>query len=224
LAITEDDTAPGARSTIYTSVTHPKHAPTDHEIVPLIRERWSPRAYLASKPVDSDTLWRLFEAARWAPSSRNEQPWRFVVVRRHDEADVHEKVVQALSTGNQAWAPLAPLLLVVAVKLHVGDNADVNRHAYYDTGHAVALLTIQAQAMGLGVRQMEGFDRSAVTTLIGMPADYEAAVVMAVGYPTTPDVLSVEKQRASETAPRTRRPASEFVFAGSWGRSLSARV
>jgi nitroreductase len=198
-------------------MTHPKHAAVDHAILPLIRERWSPRAYDARRPVPLETLWQLFEAARWAPSSRNEQPWRFILVRREEESETHARLVATLSAGNQAWAPSAPVLVVVAVKLVAGDGA-MNRHAYYDTGHAVALFTMQAQALGLGIRQMEGFDRPAATGIAGLPDDYEAAVVMAVGYPDTPDTLALEKHRAMEVAPRTRRPVTDFVFFGTWGR------
>lgn len=199
-------------------MTHPKHATTDHDVLDLIRERWSPRAYDTSRSLDDATLMRLFEAARWAPSSRNEQPWRFVVVDRARHADVHAQIVPGLTKGNQAWAPQAPILLVVAVKLTVGESPDRNRHAYYDTGQAVALMTMQAQAMGLGVRQMEGFDHVTVTRVTGIPADYEIAVLMAVGYPGTPESLSNEKHREQELTPRGRRAARESVFAGVWGR------
>lgn len=206
---------------IWRTMAHPKHANADHDVLDLIRERWSPRAYDASRPVPPADLWRLFEAARWAPSSRNEQPWRFVVIDRAAHRPVHEALVATLTTGNQAWAPAAPVLVMVAVKLTVGDSGEANRHAYYDTGHAVALLTMQAQALGLGIRQMEGFDRAAASRLIGIPDDYEAAVVMAVGYPTSPDALPLEKHRQLEVAPRQRRKAAEMVFGGEWGVEMA---
>ncbi len=197
-------------------MTHPKHASTDHEVLDLIRLRWSPRAYDASRAINEASLARLFEAARWAPSSRNEQPWRFVLVDRRAHPEVHASLVATLSAGNQAWAPAAPVLVVVAVKLHVGDAGEANRHAYYDTGHAVALLTLQAQSMGLGVRQMEGFDRAAATAVIGVPEDYEIAVVMAIGYPGPAESLALEKHRALEVTPRSRKPLSALVFEGTW--------
>lgn len=203
-------------------MAHPKHANADHDVHDLIRERWSPRAYDATRQVPPAELWRLFEAARWAPSSRNEQPWRFVVIDREAHRHEHEAVVATLSSGNQAWAPAAPVLVAVAVKLTVGDSGEANRHAYYDTGHAVALFTLQAQALGLGVRQMEGFDRAAATRSIGIPDDHEIAVIMAVGYPAPPDVLPLEKHRQLEVTPRQRRKAAEMVFGGGWGKDFGA--
>lgn len=200
---------------------HPKHADADHDVLDLIRERWSPRAYDAEKPVPATELWRLFEAARWAPSSRNEQPWRFVVIDRTAHRQVHDAVVATLSKGNQAWAPAAPVLVMVAVKLTVGDSDEANRHAWYDTGHAVALLTLQAQAVGLGVRQMEGFDRPAASRIVGVPDNYDAVVIMAIGYPAAPDVLELEKHRTGELTPRQRRKAAEMVFGGEWGREFA---
>lgn len=200
-------------------MAHPKHAAADHDILDLIRERWSPRAYDTTRPIAEDTLMRLFEAARWAPSSRNEQPWRFVVVDARQNVDAHRALVATLSKGNQAWAPNAPTLVAVCVKMLVGDTTEANRHAYYDTGHAIALFTLQAQALGLGVRQMEGFDRAAATASLGVPADYEIAVLMAVGYPAAPETLVMERHRELELTPRSRRSAAESVFRGAWGRT-----
>lgn len=200
-------------------MAHPKHAAADHDILDLIRERWSPRAYDSARPVAADTVMQLVEAARWAPSSRNEQPWRFVVVDARQDADANVALVATLSKGNQAWAPKAPMLVAVCVKMLVGDTAEANRHAYYDTGHAIALFTLQAQALGLGVRQMEGFDRAAATASLGVPGDYEIAVLMAVGYPAAPETLEMERHRELELTPRSRRPAAESVFRGRWGRT-----
>lgn len=199
---------------------HPKHAHADHDVLDLIRERWSPRAFDPTRRIAREDLWRLFEAARWTPSSRNEQPWRFIVVDRTNHAEVHEALTGTLTAGNQAWAPLAPVLIVVAAKLTVGESVDANRHAFYDTGQAVAYLTLQAQAQGLGARQMEGFDRDRAAAICDVPADYDLAAVIAVGYPGTPDLLPNEKHRQLETAPRARRPASDFVFAGTWATRL----
>jgi nitroreductase len=108
----------------------------------------------------------------------------------------------------------------VAAKLTVGDSVDANRHAFYDTGQAVAYLTVQAQAQGLGARQMEGFDRVRAAAICDVPAEYDLAAVIAVGYPGAPDLLPNEKHRQLEAAPRARRPASDFVFAGKWAARL----
>lgn len=198
---------------------HPKHADADHEVLDLIRERWSPRAYDTSRPVSRVDLWRLFEAARWTPSSRNEQPWRFILVDRLEHQEIHAALVRTLTVGNQAWAPLASALVVVAAKKTIGD--DTNRHAMYDTGQAVAYLTIQAQSQGLAIRQMEGFDRAAAINVCQVPDDFELAAILAVGYPGSPDQLPVEKHRRSEVSPRSRRPATDFVYDGVWGTSTA---
>lgn len=200
---------------------HPKHANADHDVLDLIRERWSPRAFDPAKRISRSDIWRLFEAARWSPSSRNEQPWRFILVDRVDHKDVHEALTQTLTMGNQAWAPLAPVLILVAAKSTVGESVDANRHAFYDTGQAVAFLTLQAQAQGLGVRQMEGFDRDRAAAICDVPEQYDLAAVIAVGYPGAPDLLPNEKHRQLELTPRARRPVSDFVFGGKWSTPLS---
>jgi nitroreductase len=197
-------------------MTHPKHAICDNEVIDLIRERWSPRAFDASRPVGIAELWQLFEAARWAPSSRNEQPWRFVVARRDHSRDASESLLAALSPTNQTWARAAPVLVLVAVRMTVERTGEANRHAYYDAGQAVAFLSLQAQSQGLGVRQMEGFDHAIARTVCAVPDEFEPAVVMAVGYPGDPATLTNDKHREMEMAPRQRRKISEFVYNGSW--------
>jgi len=198
---------------------HPKHATPDHDILDVIRERWSPRAYDASRAIPPEELWRVFEAARWAPSSRNEQPWRFIVVDKQAHPQVHEAIVETMSGGNQAWAPMAPVLILAAAKLTVGTSGESNRHAMYDTGQAVAYLTLQAQSQGLALRQMEGFDRVAAAQVCAVPADYDLAVLLALGYPGSPDTLPNEKHRELEVTPRGRRATADFVFAGTWPAS-----
>src|SRR6185436_5243088 len=98
-------------------MTHPKHAAADHEVLALIRERWSPRAFDATRALPFDELWRLFEAARWAPSSRNEQPWRFVVAHRDHSPEAFERLLSSLIGGNQSWARTAPALILTAVQI-----------------------------------------------------------------------------------------------------------
>jgi nitroreductase len=202
------------------TLTHPKHAAADHEVLALIRERWSPRAFDAARSVPLDDLWRLFEAARWAPSSRNEQPWRFVLAHRGHSPEAYQRLLSSLIGGNQSWASTAPALILTAVQLVVEQTGETNAHAYYDAGQAVAYLTIQAQSQGLGIRQMEGFDHAIARDVCQVPAGFEPAVVMAVGYPGSPEALASDKHRAAEVAPRLRRKASDFVFDGTWGKSF----
>ncbi len=205
-------------------MTHPKHADADHEVLALIRERWSPRAFDAARPVSMDELWRLFEAARWAPSSRNEQPWRFVVTHRQQSPESYQALFSALDASNQAWAGTAPVLILAVVQMTVEQTGEVNRSAYYDTGQAVALLTLQAQSQGLAIRQMGGFSHAIAREVCQVPDGFEPAVVVAVGHPGSPEALVSEKYRAAELAPRRRRCAADSVFDGVWGRTLPGTV
>src|SRR5262249_25613534 len=142
--------------------SHPKHADPDHDIHDLIRRRWSPRAFDAARDVSRADLLRLFEAARWAPSSMNEQPWRFIVTERTGTPAAYAAIHGALTGRNPAWAGSAPILALVVVRktFESVEAADAtNRSAWYDAGQAVALMVVQATSMNLSVRQMEGFDR-----------------------------------------------------------------
>ena len=199
-------------------MTHPKHASTDHAILDVIRHRWSPRAYDPDRPVGKAELHVLFEAARWAPSSFNEQPWRFVVANRHGNPEAFGALLATLSESNQTWARHAALLVLVASRTELTRTGTVNRHALYDTGQAVGFLTLQATGLGLGVRQMEGFDLERAREACDVPGDYDAVVVMAIGYPGDPDQLPIERHRTAERLPRQRQSAEEFVFDGRWGR------
>jgi nitroreductase len=201
-------------------MTHPKHAAADHEVLAIIRERWSPRAFDTTRPLSLDDLWRLFEAARWAPSSRNEQPWRFVVTHRDHSPAAYQALLSSLGANNQLWAVTAPALILTAVQLVLEQTGETNRHAYYDTGQAVGFLTLQAQSQGLAIRQMEGFSHAVAREVCHVPEGFEPAVVMAVGYPGSPDTLASDKHRAAELTPRKRRKASDFVFDGTWGKAL----
>jgi nitroreductase len=199
---------------------HPKLAQADHDVHELVRQRWSPRAFDSARGVDRADLLRLFEAARWAPSSQNEQPWRFILVPRDKATPVWPALVAALSAGNQAWAPSAPVLVLGVVRLTLERDDTANPLAWYDTGQAVALLTIQATAQGLSVRQMEGFDHTAAREACRVPAGFEPAVVMAIGYTGDPDSLPLEKHRAAERQPRRRKSLTDFVYEDSWGRAI----
>jgi len=193
-------------------------ARTDHDVIELIARRWSPRAFDSSKDVTRGDLQRLFEAARWAPSGQNEQPWRFVAVLRRNSPAVFEALLAALLSKNRSWAEAAPVLVLVAVDevRKYGPSAG----AWYDAGQAVAFLTLQATSMGLSVRQMEGFTADAAREACRVPATFTPAVIMAIGYAGDPDALPHESHRAAERQPRTRRPLSEFVFDSEWGKSF----
>ena len=201
-------------------MSHPKIAAADHEVHELIRHRWSPRAFDASRPVPRNELLRLFEAARWAPSSRNEQPWRFIVVPRHEESPAWRELVAALDGGNQAWAPSAPVLIVGVVRMTLEKNESPNPHAWYDMGQAVGILTLQATAQGLSLRQMEGFDREKARAACRIPDGFDPIVVIAMGYAGDPESLSNERHRDAERQPRKRKSISDFVYENQFGQGV----
>ena len=200
---------------------HPKIARPDHEILDVIRQRWSPRAFDPAREVSPSDLRRLFEAARWAPSSFNEQPWRFVVADRRRSPATFAAVHASLVPANRLWSAEVPVLVLVAVRTTLERDDAMNSHAWYDAGQAVAFLALQATATGLAVRQVQGFDRDDARRACEVPAPFEPALILAIGYAGDPDALTVDKHRAAERAPRERRSIAEFVFEGAWGRVLT---
>lgn len=162
----------------------------------------------------------MFEAARWSPSSGNEQPWRFIVVVRDESSDIWRSLIAALSQANQTWAASAPVLVVTAVRLTLERNEAVYKMAWYDTGQAVAVLTMQATAQGISVRQMEGFDAGSVREACDIPSGFDPAVVMAIGYAGDPETLPLDRHRDAERQPRRRKAIADFVFGGRWGSPL----
>jgi nitroreductase len=193
-----------------------KPAPSDFPVHELIRERWSPRAF-ADKPVPQDVLCSIFEAARWAPSSNNEQPWAYIVATKDDRGYL-EKMLSVLVEFNAHWAKHAPVLALAVAKMTFEKNDAPNRNAQYDTGAATALLSVEATAHGLAVHQMAGFDAEKARQVFGIPAGWEPIAALAIGYPGDPDSLP-PPLKAREMAPRTRKPIAEFVMAGHWGHT-----
>src|SRR5882724_6435491 len=193
-----------------------KPAPSDFPVHELIRERWSPRAF-ADKPVPQDVLRSIFEAARWAPSSNNEQPWAYVVASNDDKANF-DKMLGVLVEFNAGWAKGASVLALAVVELAFRKNNAPNRNAQYDAGAATALLSVEATAQGLSVHQMAGFDPDKARQVFGIPAGWEAIAALAIGYPGDPASLP-QPLKDREMAPRTRKPIAEFVMAGYWGHT-----
>ena len=193
-----------------------KPATTDYPVHELIRARWSPRAF-ADQPIAPEVLRSLFEAARWAPSSANEQPWSFIVATK-DDAAAHAKLLSTLAESNQVWAKNAPLVGIAVSKLTFARNGNPNRNALYDTGAAMAYLTMEATSRGLFVHQMGGFDPHKATELFSIPAGWEPIAAFTIGYPGDPQSLP-ETLRERELSPRTRKPLAEFVMSGSWGQA-----
>jgi nitroreductase len=195
-----------------------KTASTAVPVHPLLAERWSPRGFDLAHEIGDEALAALLEAARWAPSAQNSQPWRFLVTRRGEPA--HDRLYAALASGNQAWAGAASALILVAART-AGDDGRPQPWALYDTGQAVAALVTQAQADGLSVHQMGGFDTGAVRTGFGLGEDLTPVVVLAIGRHDSEAGLP-EPLAAREAAPRTRRPLGDLLLPASVGHPLAA--
>jgi nitroreductase len=195
-----------------------KTADTVVPIHPLLSERWSPRGFDRDHQVGDDDLAALLEAARWAPSTGNSQPWRFLVTRRDEHA--HGQLFAALHPGNQEWAGAAGALILVAART-TADDGTPRPFALYDTGQAVASLVTQAQAHGLAAHQMGGFDSAAVRDTFGLDDGLTPVVIIAVGR-ADPDAELPEHLAARETAPRTRHSVSDLLLARTPAYELDA--
>lgn len=172
-------------------------------INPLIERRWSPRAF-TSEGVDSAAIGALLEAARWAPSCYNEQPWAFLVGTREDP-EVFARMLGCLVEFNQNWARHAPVLMFSIAHHHFVKNGQANRWAFHDVGAAAENMAIQATALGLTMHSMGGFSPDKVREHFGLPSDWEAVAAIAIGYANEP------------APPRTRKPIESFAFRGHWG-------
>ncbi|MEV1286077.1 nitroreductase family protein [Micromonospora sp. NPDC049679] len=178
------------------------------ELHPLLAERWSPRAFDPYARVSDADLTSLLEAARWAPSAANTQPWRFVVGRRDDET--HKRIFVNLSPGNQRWAGSAALLVMGAHATASRTGAPLT-HAAYDLGQAVAHFSLQAAALGLHVHQMAGFDAAGLRSDLELPDAVNPHVVAAVGRLGDPAFLP-EDLRLRETGLRRRHPLTDLLL------------
>lgn len=192
-----------------------KPAETQLDIHPLLKKRWSPRSFTSQK-VENDSLARIFEAARWAPSSFNDQPWRFIVGRKGDQT--WEMILDTLVEFNRKWASLAPVLVLnVGKKISTKTNKP-NRVFQYDVGQGVAHLTFQVMQEGLFMHQMGGLDTAKAAQIFHVPEDYQVLTAMAIGHKGQPDLLE-EDFEAMEKTHRDRLPATDLVFEGKFGQS-----
>ncbi|MDZ8189288.1 MAG: nitroreductase family protein [Nostoc sp. ChiSLP02] len=192
-----------------------KLAQTEYPVHDLIRHRWSPRAF-ADRPVEQDKLLSLLEAARWAPSSYNYQPWSFIVATKDDTTE-YNRLLSTLVEFNQGWAINAPVLILAVAKIR-NDDGKTNRHAFHDVGLALENLIIQATSLDLFAHQIAGFNADTARETYQIPEDYEPITVVTIGYPGNPQSLP-DGLRDRELAPRTRKPLTEFVFTGQWGHT-----
>lgn len=192
-----------------------KQAPDVEGVLPIFHTRWSPRSF-TDREVSKVDLAKVFEAARWAASSFNEQPWRFLVGTRNSTA--YQKIFDSLMPFNQQWAYAAPVLILGTARTKFSHNGTPNRVALFDLGAASSYLTLQAAALGLVAHQMGGFEPDAARKAFAIPEDYIFGSVIALGYQGEPAALPNEQFLAQELAPRQRKPLKDFVFSA-WGES-----
>lgn len=178
------------------------------DIVDVIKHRRSRRAFL-NKAVEPEKIKSLFEAARWAPSSVNEQPWMYIYATK-EQSELWSKIFEALNDSNKVWVREAPLLIASMVRKFFSRNNQPNSSAYYDLGAANALLGIQATALDLNVHQMGGYNHEVLRRNLNVPDSYELGVVMAVGYLGKPEQLA-DHLKEREVSPRLRYVQNEFV-------------
>jgi len=189
-----------------------KEAPTNYSIHKLLKNRWSPRAF-SDESVDPGLLNQLFEAARWAPSSYNGQPWRFIVAQKEDQ-ESFDKLSQVLSEFNQSWALEAPVLALGITKTTFEDGRP-NRHAEHDLGQAIAHLTFEASRHDLFVHQMAGIFPEKARKLYNLSDDYKPLTMFTIGYLGDSESLS-DTLKEREHSPRSRKDLDEIVFDGEW--------
>ena len=185
-----------------------KHAPAVPGVEDLFLRRWSPRAF-ADKAVSNEDLKTIFEAARWAASSFNEQPWRFFLGKRGDAT--YQKILDVLVEFNQGWAKSAPVLIFSVAGNKFAANGQKNGYAIHDTGTATGYLSLQATALGLHTHAMAGFDRERARRAFNVSHDYDIGAVTALGYLGDPSTLH-DQMRSQEVSPRSRKPLSEIVL------------
>lgn len=193
-----------------------KPAETKYPIAEILRRRWSPRSF-SDRLVEPEKLQSLFEAARWAASSFNEQPWNFIIATKQ-KPEEHARLLSCLVEGNQRWARAAPVLVVSVAKLNFARTGKPNRHAFHDVGLAVQNMVVEATALGLFVHQMAGFSPEKVRETYEVPDGFEPVAAMAIGYGLAKDELP-ETFREFDLGARSRKPAGSFVFQDHWGET-----
>ena len=195
------------------STSDPKKASPDHPVHDLIAKRWSPYAF-DSRPVPESDIRSLFEAARWAASSYNEQPWSFIVATQSNPEEFR-RILSCLLVANKGWAKAAPVLVICVVSLKFSRNSKDNRAAVHDLGLAAGNLSLEATSRGLCVHQMIGIHSDKAREIFGIPESFEAWTAMAIGYAADPASLP-ESLKERDLSPRQRKPLREFVFSGKW--------
>ena len=191
---------------------------TDYQIHDLLASRWSPRSFNADKLLTIEVFWQLIEAARWAPSASNEQPWRFIAGINFNKS--HGMILSTLTPGNQAWAKHAPLLLIAVAKLQ--KNEIPNRHSFHDVGAALQNLNLEATAIGMHAHLMAGFFSEKVRDMFHVPSEFEPITAVALGY--YDHSRSPEDQfKVRDQEKRVRIKGTELVFSEQWGSYITSQ-
>ncbi|QDS92291.1 malonic semialdehyde reductase [Roseimaritima multifibrata] len=192
------------------------NAPLPQDSVPQpFSSRWSPYAY-TPRTVEKEKIEACFDAARWAPSSYNEQPWRFLIAFREQEAEF-QRMLGCLNAPNQEWAKHAGVLILTAIHTRFDRNGSANRVALHDLGAAAGYFALQAAKEGLQAHQMAGVELEKIRTTYSLPEGYQPQTAIAVGYVDTQSTHSDLATR--DQNPRTRKAFSEFVFSETWGKA-----
>ncbi len=194
-----------------------KTAQTTHPVLPVIAQRWSPYAY-EPRAVEREKLLSCLEAARWAPSSYNEQPWTFILAERTD-SQAFAQALDCLVEANQAWAKNAGVLLLTVVSKLFSKNGKPNRAAEHDIGLAAGNLVLQATALGMQAHQMIGIEPAKARAVYKIPEGYEPLTAIAIGYPAATQAGTSDPLAQRDLAPRTRKPQGEIVISGGWGQA-----
>jgi nitroreductase len=184
----------------------------DHPVLPLILTRYSPRAF-KQEMIPQEEFFQLLEAARWAPSSMNEQPWRFIYAFRGEDA-FSKMIDQVLMEGNAFWAKEASILIINLTK-KAFSNGKSNKTAWHDLGLAMGNLTLQATSMGIGVHQMAGIFPEKARDLFGVAEEYEVVSAAALGYYGLPEQLE-EPLKSRELSERSRKQLHQFAYHGTF--------
>lgn len=183
-------------------------------ILDVLRRRWSPKVF-SNRPVEPGKLRAILEAARWAPSSHNEQPCSFVLATK-ENGEAFSLLLSCLHEKNRQWAQHAPVLILSVAKMYREIDGKANRYAFHDVGLATASLMMQATALGLYTHPMGGFSVEKAREVLGIPEGYEPVAVSALGY--LPESWELDKPRVEPILKnRTRKGLEEFVFEGRWG-------
>lgn len=191
------------------TIDQPKQIKTSRPVLELVRKRWSPRSF-SDRKISRDNLNTLFEAARLAPSSRNEQPWEYIYAHKNDEA--FRNMLECLNPGNKEWAKNAAVLVISLARKQFSDGRN-NKSSQHDTGLANMQLVLQAMDLGIFVHMMAGFHMEKTIETLAIPKDFEVICFMAIGYRDNPNRLP-EPYRSREMKERTRKNIDEFAFHG----------